>query len=177
MKSKISRILNKYFESKQKEPIMTFKTVFRQSPNISARAIVPKGIVLHHTAGSYAGSVNWCLNKGSQVSYHCIVDLNGDRTELAKDNQRAWHAGKSTFKGISDCNSFMLGIAVSGNTNSRTLTPQEIESVSQWCVEKMKLHNISIDWITTHRAVSPNRKNDVDARAELAIIMRIKELI
>jgi N-acetyl-anhydromuramyl-L-alanine amidase AmpD len=150
---------------------------FRQSPNISRQTITPKGIVLHHTVGSYNGSVEWCLNPASKVSYHCIVNTDGTRTVLALDNQRAWHAGVSSFKGQSNCNDFMLGVAVSGNTNQRVLTQQEINSVAQWCVSKMKQHNIPLDMITTHATISPGRKNDVDSRAFKAIIDKIKELL
>lgn len=153
------------------------KSEFKQSPNVSAKAITPKGIILHHTAGSYTGSVSWCLNPQSQVSYHCIVNTNGDRTELAKDTQRAWHAGKSSFKGQTDCNSFMLGIAVSGDTSVRELTKEELESVAQWSVEKMKLYNFGIGDITSHRVVSPGRKIDVSMKAQNEIICRIHELL
>jgi N-acetyl-anhydromuramyl-L-alanine amidase AmpD len=154
------------------------KEVFQQTPNISkGRTISPKGIVLHHTAGSYSGSVSWCLNPQSQVSYHCIVDVNGDRTVLAKDTQRAWHAGQSSFKGQTDCNSFMLGIAVSGDTNARELTKEELESVAQWCVDKMKLYGFGIGDITSHRVVSPGRKNDVSIKAQNDIICRIQEIL
>jgi len=149
------------------------KEVFKQSPNISQKAIVPEGIVIHHTAGSYAGSVSWCLNPQSQVSYHCIVDLNGNRTYLAKDNQRAWHAGKSIFKGRSNCNDFLLGIAVSLDTTTRVLNEAEIESVACWCIDKMKQYGFGIDMITTHREISAPRKNDVDQRAENAIREKI----
>jgi len=142
---------------------------FKQTPNISKNPIKPIGIVLHHSAGSYLGSVSWCLDPKSKVSYHCIVDLNGDRTILAKDNQRAWHSGKSSFKGKSDCNSFMLGISVSGDTNTRRLTDFEIDSVAEWCVSKMRLLNINFDNITTHREISPGRKSDVSIQAEKAI--------
>ena len=145
------------------------KTVFKQTPNISQKPIVPEGIVLHHTAGSYAGSVNWCLNPQSQVSYHCIIDLNGDRTILAKDNQRAWHAGKSVFRKRANCNDFMLGIAVSLDSNTRELSQKEIESVACWCLDKMNLYGFGIEMITTHREISLGRKNDVDLRAEFAI--------
>ena len=143
--------------------------IFKQTPNISKNTIKPIGIVLHHSAGSYIGSVSWCLDPKSKVSYHCIVDLNGDRTVLAKDNQRAWHAGKSSFKGKSDCNSFMLGISVSGDTNTRRLTDFEIDSVAEWCVGKMRSLNINFDNITTHREISPGRKSDVSIQAEKAI--------
>lgn len=143
--------------------------IFKQTQNISKNTIKPIGIVLHHSAGSYIGSVSWCLDPKSKVSYHCIVDLNGDRTVLAKDNQRAWHAGKSSFKGKSDCNSFMLGISVSGDTNTRRLTDFEIDSVAEWCVSKMRSLNINFDNITTHREISPGRKSDVSIQAEKAI--------
>jgi N-acetyl-anhydromuramyl-L-alanine amidase AmpD len=153
---------------------MTYKEIFKQSPNVSKTPIRPRGIVLHHTAGSYAGSVAWCLNASSQVSYHCIVNTNGDRSDLALTTQRAWHAGKSSFKGQSDCNSFMLGIAVSGDTYKRDLTPQEIDSVSSWCVEQMKTYGITIDWVTDHKAISPGRKTDLSPKAFEQIMEAIK---
>lgn len=152
------------------------KEVFKQSPNISKVSIKPEGIVLHHSGGSYEGGVSWCLNPQSGVSYHAIVDTNGDKTILAKDTQRAWHAGKSSFKGRTDCNSFMLGISVSGDTNNRNLTKEEIESVACWCINKMLIWNFGIEDITTHIEVSPGRKNDVSKEAEIQIKNRIKEL-
>jgi N-acetylmuramoyl-L-alanine amidase len=150
---------------------------FKQTPNISKNTIKPIGIVLHHSAGSYLGSVSWCLDPKSKVSYHCIVDLNGDRTVLAKDNQRAWHAGVSSFNGKKDCNTFMLGIAVSGDTNNRRLTSFEIDSVAEWCVNKMKVYKFGIDMITTHRFISPGRKNDVSLEAENQIKEKILLLL
>ena len=154
-----------------------YKTVFIQTPNISARAIKPKGITLHHTAGSVNGSISWCLNPISRVSYHTIIHNNGDRVILAKDTQRAWHAGVSSFKGRSNCNDFMLGIAFGGDTTKRTLTKEEIDSSAKWCIEKMNLWGFNIDDITTHKEVSNGRKIDVDNRAFKAVINRIEELL
>jgi len=148
----------------------------RQTQNWKGN-IKPQGIILHHTAGSYLGSVSWCLDPKSKVSYHCIVDLNGNYTTIAKDNQRAWHAGKSSFNGRKDCNSFMLGIAVSGDTNNRRLTEFEIETVSKWCLSKMKLYGFGLDKVTTHREVSPGRKTDVSIEAETQIKNKIQELL
>lgn len=154
------------------------RKVFRQSPNISAgRTINPIGIILHHSGGSYEGTINWCLNPASKVSYHCVVNTDGSITELAQDNQRAFHAGASFFMGRRDCNSFMLGISVTGDTYLRRLTNQEINAVANWCVEKMTKFKIPIQNITTHRAVSPGRKLDVDPRAETDIIHRIKQIL
>jgi N-acetylmuramoyl-L-alanine amidase len=154
---------------------MKYSETFRQSPNVSGNPILPTAIVLHHTAGSYSGSVAWCLNASAKVSYHCIVNTTGERTILARYTQRAWHAGKSTFAGRTDCNSFTLGVAVSGNTYNRDLTPQEIESVAEWVVARMIEFKIPIERVTTHRAISPGRKNDVSPQAEKVLIDAIKK--
>ena len=150
----------------------TYKETFKTSPNASG-LLKPDGIVLHHSGGSWAGLVPWCTNKASQVSYHCAVSPSGERVVMVQDNVRAWHAGRSSFRGRSNCNAFMLGIAVSGDTNKRELSVDEINSVAQWCVRKMKAYNFGIDQITTHREIAPSRKNDVDIRAEKAIKERI----
>jgi N-acetyl-anhydromuramyl-L-alanine amidase AmpD len=150
---------------------------FKQTPNVSNNFITPKGIVLHHTGGSYKGSVSWCLNPISKVSYHCIVDINGDRTILAEDTKKTWHAGISIFKGVPNCNNYLLGIAVSGDTNKRDLTNEEIKSVALWCVDKMKYWGFGIDMITTHREISPNRKIDVSFSAEKQIKDKINEIL
>ena len=149
-----------------------YKETFKKSPNCSG-VLKPEGIILHHSAGSWAGLVPWCLNPSAKVSYHCAVAPNGERTILVPDNMKAWHAGRSSFRGRSGCNNFMLGIAVSGDTNKRELSEDEINSVAQWCARKMKAYNFGIDQITTHREVSPSRKTDVDIRAEKAIKERI----
>lgn len=154
-----------------------FKETIKLSPNVSAGTIKPTGILLHHTAGAYSGSVAWCLNKKSEVSYHCIVDLNGDRTVLARSNKKAWHAGDSTYKGQKWCNNYMLGIAVSGDTNKRELTDAEVKSVAEWCVREMKAHKIALDDVTTHRAVSNTGKTDVDERAFKLILKEIEMLL
>lgn len=148
----------------------------RQTPNWRGH-IKPLGIILHHTAGTYKSSVNWCLDPKSKVSYHCIVDLNGDYTTLAQDNQRAWHAGKSSWNGRNDCNSFMLGIAVTGDTNKRRLSEFEIETVAKWCVSKMRLYGFGLDMVTTHREVSPGRKTDISQGAEDIIKKKINDIL
>jgi N-acetyl-anhydromuramyl-L-alanine amidase AmpD len=147
-----------------------------QTPNVSKQSIKPSGIVLHHTAGFYKGSVAWCMDTKSEVSYHYIVDITGNYTQLAIDTQRVWANGKSSFKGKNDCNSFMISIAVSGDTNKRRLLEAEIQTVALLCIEKMSIFGFGLDSITTHREISPGRKNDVDSRAKNEIIQRIKQI-
>jgi N-acetyl-anhydromuramyl-L-alanine amidase AmpD len=139
-----------------------YKEVSRQTPNFSrGKVIIPKAVVLHHTSGGYAGSVAWCLNPESKVSYHCIIKRDGERTILASDNQRTWHAGKSYWRNRGDLNSWSLGVAFEGDTYKEPLSKEMIESAIEYLVPRMNRLSLTIKDVTDHRTVSPNRKNDL----------------
>lgn len=157
----------------------TYPEVFKASPNISSSRIVPEGVVLHHSSGSFNGSVSWICQSKSNVSYHCIINKDGSRVSFADDDRRCWHAGKSRFKGRGGCNGFLLGLAFSGNTNTRELTEDEIASAVEWLLPRFKKWGWPKDLstVTTHKEISPGRKDDVDNRAEQAIIKALKQAL
>ena len=156
-------------------PRVNFKETYRPSPNVSG-PITPKGAVLHHSYGSYEGGVSWILNDDSNVSYHCLIDKNGDRTVFAHDDRRAWHAGRSKFHGKSQCNGFLLGIAFSDNTLTRELTRAEVDSAVEFLLPRFKKWGWPTDLstITTHREISPGRKSDVDKSAEEKVLTALR---
>lgn len=154
-----------------------FKEDIKLTPNVSAKYRVneKQGVVWHHSAGSFSGSVSWILQSKSQVSYHCIINLDGSRVVFADDSRVCWHAGKSRWKGRSLCNGFMLGVAFSGDTNKRDLTQAEIDSAIEWLAPRWKSYNWSMDNMTTHRAVSPGRKDDISPKAEKQLFDAIRK--
>ena len=132
------------------------------SPNVTkGRRITPKAIVLHHTCGSYAGSVAWCADPASRVSYHCIVAKDGRRTVLADPDERAWHAGKSTWRGRRDLNSWSVGAAFEGDTNERQLGEDEMTSMAEYLLPVMQRYGLTLADVTDHRTVAPGRKDDL----------------
>ena len=132
------------------------------TPNVSkGRSIVPKAIVLHHTSGNYNGSVAWCLDPTSRVSYHCIVAKDGQRSVLADPDERTWHAGVSSWRGRKDLNSWSVGAAFEGDTNKHQLNDAEMESMADYLLPIMKRYDLSLRDVTDHRTVSPGRKDDL----------------
>ena len=124
-------------------------------------------MVLHHSGGSYAGGVSWIRNPASRVSYHCLVAQDGRRTVFAEPTQRIWHAGKSEWRGKRDLNSWAIGAAFEGDTNTRQLGEAEMASMAEYLVPLMKQYGLTLADVTDHRTVSPGRKDDL-AAGELA---------
>jgi len=140
-----------------------YRELYKQTPNYTrGTEITPTAVVLHHTSGSYAGSVDWCTKTVSQVSYHCIIKRDGERTVLAADNQRAWHAGKSYWRNKTDLNSWSLGVAFEGDSYKEPLSLDMINSAIEYLLPRMKKLSLTIKDITDHRTVSPNRKDDLN---------------
>lgn len=131
------------------------------TPNVSPQPITPKAIVLHHSGGSYAGGVSWIKNPKSRVSYHCLVAPDGRRTVFAAPTQRTWHAGRSSWKGRGDLNSWSVGASFAGNTYETPLTLDAMESMAEYLLPIMRQYRLTLDDVTDHRTVSPGRKDDL----------------
>jgi N-acetylmuramoyl-L-alanine amidase len=82
------------------------------SPN-KGKPINPRFIVQHYTAGYTASSaIDTLTRKGSGVSAHIVVDLDGTITQLVPFNVAAWHAGPSSHMGFTGLNSHSIGIEI-----------------------------------------------------------------
>jgi len=82
------------------------------SPNKGGR-ITPRFIVQHYTAGYTAQSaINTLTRRGSGVSAHVTVDLDGTITQHVPFNVKAWHAGPSSHMGYTGLNSHSIGIEI-----------------------------------------------------------------
>jgi AmpD protein len=147
-----------------KSPIITparFREVQHSTPNMGGK-MKPIGVVFHHSAGSFSGSLSWIKQGRSKVSYNTIIEEDGTRHNVVPLDRVAWHAGKSTFKGRSGCNSFMVGFAFSGSTYDRALTEAELASAVEFVRTYGPRYGWTLDTMTDHRQVSPGRKNNLN---------------
>jgi len=74
--------------------------------------ITPEAIILHYTAGSSAKSdVRWLTMRDEiYVSAHLVIGRAGEVTQLIPFNQRAYHAGRSSWEGRQELNGWSIGI-------------------------------------------------------------------
>ena len=71
----------------------------------------PRYVVMHFTAnGSARGAIDWLSNRQAKASAHLVVGPDGAVTQMVDLNAKAWHAGKSSWKGLCGLNSHSVGI-------------------------------------------------------------------
>jgi N-acetylmuramoyl-L-alanine amidase len=86
-----------------------------QSPNVGGALNKPTLLVMHFTASGGEGPEgdrNFFLSAAAKASAHIIVGRNGVIEQVVPFNVKAWHAGKSVWRGVPNCNDFSIGIEV-----------------------------------------------------------------
>ena len=95
-----------------------------------------------------------------KVSSHILIRRDGEIIQFVPFNRRAWHAGESSFKGMSGCNDFSIGIELEGTDNDH-FSNQQYQSLIQ--ISKLIINNypkINKNTIVGHSDISPGRKTD-----------------
>lgn len=84
-----------------------------RSPNIGGK-LPPEDvrfIVVHYTVNdSVAGAVSWFSNTKSKASAHAVIGRDGVAAFPVPLNRIAWHAGRSSWKGVEGLNRYSIGV-------------------------------------------------------------------
>ncbi len=84
---------------------------FKPSPNTGSKLQTPYYVVIHYTAGPNANhAVNWLTNPASGASAHLVIGRDGAIAQLVRFDTIAWHAGTSSWDGLSGLNKYSIGI-------------------------------------------------------------------
>lgn len=136
------------------------------SPNFDERrdGAKPSYIILHYTGmQSAADALARLCDPAAKASAHYTIDEDGALYSHVEEGARAWHAGQSFWRGISDMNSHSIGIEIVNPGHEwgyRNFPKEQIQSVSDLCLAIMKRHGIPPQNILAHSDIAPARKED-----------------
>lgn len=95
--------------------------------------------------------------RGMEVSSHFVIDRHGAITQFVDCDRRAWHAGRSHFRGRDNCNDDSIGIELEG-LEGDCFTQAQYASLMSLCRDLMQRYPIR--FIAGHEHVAPGRKAD-----------------
>lgn len=135
------------------------------SPNFDARRAPVSILVLHYTGmGDAAQAIAWLRNPVSKVSSHYVVAEDGQVVRLVDEAQRAWHAGRSSWREVtSDVNSASVGIEIVNPGHEfgyRPFPDVQMRSVIALSTDIVARHRIRPSHVVGHSDIAPARKQD-----------------
>ena len=94
------------------------------------------------------------------VSAHLLIKRNGSCVQYVPFDKRAWHAGKSSYRGRECCNDFSIGIELEG-TESIPYTEEQYAQLTVVIALLLKNYpKLSKQQIVGHSEIAPGRKTD-----------------
>ncbi len=134
------------------------------SPHQSLRAgRTVRLVVIHGDAGkSDAGTLAWLKDPASMVSYHYLVGRDGTVYRCVPEGRKAWHAGKSAWKGLEvqgSVNACSIGVAFA-NDGTEPYRDAQYLAGAKLVREILDRYDLDGDDVVGHADVSPGRKTD-----------------
>jgi N-acetylmuramoyl-L-alanine amidase len=138
----------------------------RVSPNFGPRrgGQRPDIIVIHYTGMETGPSAEaWLCDPVSEVSSHYLVHEDGSTIQMVRESDRAWHAGRGSWRGRSDVNSASIGIEVANGGHaygSPDFPDRQIEALISLCRDVAGRNAIRPERVLAHSETAPGRKID-----------------
>lgn len=94
---------------------------------------------------------------GLEVSAHFFIRRDGEIVQFVSTEQRAWHAGRSAYRGRQNCNDDSVGIELEGLEGGLFEIPQ-YRQLARLCLDLAA--TLPIAHLAGHEHVAPGRKQD-----------------
>jgi N-acetyl-anhydromuramyl-L-alanine amidase AmpD len=137
---------------------------FMQSPHYNQRPPGAKirAIVVHATANSsLEGVIRWFTDPTSFLSAHYNIGKDGRIVQMVQDDLRAWHAGKSVWKGVHNVNDYSLGIELVNQNDGQDPYPAaQYQALVTLCARLIARYSIQVEDIVGHKDISLSGKTD-----------------
>jgi N-acetyl-anhydromuramoyl-L-alanine amidase len=107
--------------------------------------------------------------RGLEVSSHFVVHRDGRCVQFVSCEQRAWHAGRSSWQGRDNCNDHAIGIELEG-LEGQTFEPAQYKALVR--LLKVLARRYPLQWVVGHEHVAPGRKQDPGPGFDWAQLMQ-----
>jgi N-acetylmuramoyl-L-alanine amidase len=148
------------------------------SPNWDERALPVSMVVLHYTGmPDAAGALERMCDAEAKVSAHYMIDETGEVTRMVPEGKRAWHAGRSYWRGVTDVNSASVGIELVNPGHEwgyRPFPEAQMESLIPLLHDIIQRHDIPRANVVGHSDVAPARKEDPGELFEWELLARYR---
>jgi N-acetylmuramoyl-L-alanine amidase len=134
------------------------------SPNQDERTQPISVIVLHYTGMEDAASAIARLrDPEARVSSHYVIAEDGQILRLVPEERRAWHAGRSYWRGMTGLNDHSVGIEIVNPGHEfgyRAFPDAQIDALIPLLAEIKDRHQVSRGNVVGHSDIAPTRKQD-----------------
>jgi N-acetylmuramoyl-L-alanine amidase len=134
------------------------------SPNFDDRGVPITMLVLHYTGMLDAASaIQRLADPTAKVSAHYVIAEDGQIVRMVDEDKRAWHAGRSYWRGVTDVNGASVGIEIVNPGHEwgyRPFPDAQVAALIPLVADIMKRHKITRGNVVGHSDVAPARKQD-----------------
>ena len=134
------------------------------SPNFDERDQPVTMVVLHYTGMRDAASaIDRLRDPEAKVSCHYLVAEDGQILRMVPEEKRAWHAGRSYWRGVSNVNGTSIGIEMVNPGHEfgyRPFPDEQMSSVMRLVADIVDRYDIPRANVVGHSDVAPARKQD-----------------
>jgi N-acetylmuramoyl-L-alanine amidase len=134
------------------------------SPNFDDRDQPVSIVVLHYTGMEDAASaIDRLRDPEARVSCHYLVAEDGQVLRMVAEDKRAWHAGRSYWRGLHNVNAASIGIEIVNPGHEygyRPFTPQQMDSLVPLLAGIVQRHKVPRANVVGHSDIAPARKQD-----------------
>ncbi|MDC3179834.1 N-acetylmuramoyl-L-alanine amidase [Candidatus Pelagibacter sp.] len=143
------------------------KITLNYSPNFNTIKRLKKNIrfiIIHYTGmQNELSALNRLCDIKTKVSAHYFIKKNGSVLNLVPPIYEAWHAGKSSWKGLKSINKYSIGIEIqnSGHGNKyEKFSQKQIISTKKLLRYLLNKYKVNLKNILGHSDIAPDRKKD-----------------
>lgn len=108
--------------------------------------------------------------RGIEVSAHFVIRRNGQLMQFVSCNDRAWHAGVSSWRGRSNCNDDSIGIELEGLEGERFM-PAQYRTLAR--LAQSIAQQYPIRYVAGHEHIAPGRKADPGAGFDWELFLQL----